>query len=257
MANEIIQIGNKIEMREVVRLIQSADLADQHVYVSQFLHWEDKNLAAIAVPSYKGHMVQLRVDDVFELRFFTKSGLYRCRGKIVKRDRSSGNIAIALVRFVSALEKYQRRQFYRMDCIMPVTYASLTKEQRELYKEKKRSFSQEHKASIDKKLESQEIDFQKGVILDISGGGVRFNSSVQQEPESVLLLEPAFPEIMRKRIPYLFGRVISSRKIEHKEPLTFDNRIEFTDITSAEQEQIITYIFKEERDKRKRESDMK
>jgi len=257
MANEIIQIGNKIEMREVIRLIQSAENADQHVYVSQFLHWEDKNVAAIAVPSYKGHLVQLRVDDVFELRFFTKGGLYRCRGKIVKRDRSSGNIAIAHVRFVSALEKYQRRQFYRMDCITPMTFAKINKEQRELYKEKKRSFSQEHKQSIDKKLESQEIDFQKGVMLDISGGGMRFNSAVQQEPESVLVLQPAFPEIMRKRIPYLFGRVISSRKIEHKEPAAYDNRIEFTDITSAEQEQIITYIFKEERDKRKREADMK
>jgi len=257
MANEIIQIGNKIEMREVVRLIQSEENADQHVYVSQFLHWEDKNLAAIAVPSYKGRLVQLRVDDVFELRFFTKGGLYRCRGKIVKRDRSTENIAIAYIRFVSALEKYQRRQFYRMDCITPMIFAKLTKEQKELYKEKKRSFSQEHKQSIDKKLESQEIIFQRGVMLDISGGGMRFNSSTQQEEESILFLQPAFPEYMRKRVPYLFGRVISSRKIQHKEPVAFDNRIEFTEITSMEQEQIITYIFKEERDKRKRESDMK
>ena len=257
MANEIIQIGNKIEMREVVRLIQSEEKADQHVYVSQFLHWEDKNIAAIAVPSYRGNLVHLRIDDIFELRFFTKSGLYRCRGKIVKRDKYSGNIAIAHVRFVSALEKYQRRQFYRMDCITPMSFAKITKEQRELYKEKKRSFSQEHKLSIDKKLDSQKIEFLKGVVLDISGGGMRFNSYEQQEEQSTLLLQPAFPEIMRKRIPYLFGRVISSRKIEHKEPAVFDNRIEFTDITSAEQEQIITYIFKEERDKRKREADMK
>ena len=38
---------------------------------------------------------------------------------------------------------------------------------------------------------------------------------------------------------------------------TFDNRVEYIEISSAEQEQIITYIFKEERDKRKRETELK
>ena len=86
---------------------------------------------------------------------------------------------------------------------------------------------------------------------------MRFNSSVQQEPGDIMLLQPALPEAVRKKIPYLFGRIISSRRIPNKEPIAFDNRVEFVEITSSEQEQIITYIFKEERDKRKREADLK
>ena len=115
----------------------------------------------------------------------------------------------------------------------------------------------EQKQAVEKKLENQGISFQNATVLDISGGGMRFNTFLQQEPGDIMLLRPAFPELVRKRIPVLLGRVISSRKIPNKEPETFDNRVEYIEISPAEQEQIITYIFKEERDKRKRETDLK
>jgi len=257
MANDIIQIGNKIEIRAVAKHAQAVLPTEQEVYVSQFLQWADNNVASIAIPTYKGHLVPLRVDDVYELQFFTKGGLYRCRGKILKRTKTSNNLAVAEVKFVSALEKFQRRQYYRMNCIIPMTYSVLTEVQRELYQEKKKCLSLEQKLNIEKKLESQEMVFQKATILDISGGGMRFNSYIQQQSGDILLLQPALPETVRKKLPFLFGRIISSQRIPNKEPVSFDNRVEFVEITSVEQEQIITYIFKEERDKRKRESELK
>lgn len=257
MANDIIQIGCKIEMRAVDRRSFVLEKSESDVYVSQFLQWSDKNIASIAIPTFKGHLVPLRVDDVYELQFFTRSGLYRCRGQIIKRSKSIGSIATADVKFISALEKYQRRQYYRMNCIMSMNYSVLTEVQKELYKEKKRCLSLEQKLQIEKKLENQEMEFQKAIVLDLSGGGMRFNSPVQQEPGDVCLLQPALPEAVRKRIPFLFGRIISSQRIPNRDPVAFDNRVEFVEISSSEQEQIITYIFKEERDKRKRESELK
>ncbi|MBO5176338.1 MAG: flagellar brake protein [Lachnospiraceae bacterium] len=257
MANDIIQIGNKIEIRAAAKNAHTVVQTEQEVYVSQFLQWADINVASIAIPTYKGHLVPLRVDDVYELQFFTKGGLYRCRGKILKRTKTSNNLAVAEVKFVSALEKFQRRQYYRMNCIIPMTYSVLTEVQKELYQEKKKCLSLEQKLNIEKKLENQEMVFQKATILDISGGGMRFNSFIQQQSGDILLLQPALPEIVRKKIPFLFGRIISSQRIPNKEPVSFDNRVEFVEITSVEQEQIIMYIFKEERDKRKRESELK
>lgn len=255
MANEVIQIGNKIEMKSVSK--QGSTAESSEVYVSQFLQWADKNVAIIAVPTSKGYLVPLRIDGEYELEFFTKNGLYRCKGRIIKRAKTSNNIAVAQVKFTSALEKFQRRQYYRMNCIMAITYAVLSEEQYELFKEMKRCLSQEQKQAIEKKLEAQKIVYEKATMLDLSGGGIRFNSSVKLEAGNIVLLKLSLPENIRKRIPFLFGRIISSRQIPHKEPMVFDNRVEFTEITSAEQEQIITYIFKEERDKRRREADMK
>ena len=256
MANEVIQIGNKIEMRALSTRALTMDAPVQDIYISQFIQWAEPNIATIAVPTFKGHLVPLRTDEVYELQFNTKGGLYRCKGKIVGRNKTFGNIAVANIKFISALEKYQRREYYRMNCIIPMSYAVLSDVQKELYREKKRCFSTEQKMNIEKKLESQKMVFQRAVLLDLSGGGMRFNSSVQQRGD-ILLLQPAFPEVIRKKIPFLFGRVITSRQIPNKEPLTYDNRVEFVEISTAEQEQIITYIFKEERDKRKREADLK
>jgi len=257
MANDIIQTGCKIEIRAENKRLLSEEVYEQEVYISQFLQWIDVNVALIVIPTFKGHLVPLRVDEIYELQFVTKGGLYRCRGKILKRTKTSNNIATAEVKLVSALEKFQRRQFYRMNCIMSMNYSVLSDVQRELYKEKKRCLSLEQKLAIEKKLESQEINFQKAVVLDISGGGMRFNSSVQQEAGDVCLLQPALPEVVRKRIPYLFGKIIACNRIPNREPVTFDNRVVFVEISPSEQEQIITYIFKEERDKRKREADLK
>ena len=199
----------------------------------------------------------LRIDDIYELQFVTRSGLYRCKGKVLRRTKTSNNMAVAEVKFISALEKYQRRQFYRMNCIIPLEYSILTEVQKDLYKEKKKCLSLEQKLEIDKKMENQEIEYSKGIMLDISGGGMRFNSSLQQETGDILLLQPALPETVRKKVPMLLGYVISSKRIPNKEPVLYDNRIEFVEISSAEQEHIITYIFKEERDRRKREADLK
>ena len=257
MANDIIQIGCKIEMRAADKRSLSVTESEPDLYISQLLQWSDMNVASIAVPSFKGHLVPLRVDGIYELQFVTRGGLYRCRGQILKRNKTAGNIATADVKIISALEKYQRRQFYRMNCIMSMNYSVLTEVQRELYKEKKKCLSLEQKLLIEKKLENQEMEFQKAIVLDISGGGMRFNSAVQQETGDVCLLQPALPEVVRKRIPFLFGRIISSRRIPNREPITFDNRVEFVEISPSEQEQIITYIFKEERDKRKRETELK
>lgn len=257
MANDIIQIGNKIEMCLLENRFQLGANKTPDVYVSQFFQWTDINVASIAIPTFKGQLVPLHIDELYELKFFTKSGLFSCRGKIIKKAKTSNNILIAEVKLITALEKIQRRQFYRMNCLIPMNYSVLNNEQKELYKEKKRCLSSEQKMQIESKLESLKMEYQKGIVLDISGGGMRFNSSVQQESDEVLLLQPAFPETVRKRIPFLFGRIISCRRIPNKEPSLYDNRVEFIEITSAEQEQIITYIFKEERDKRKRESEMK
>lgn len=256
MANEVIQVGSKIEMRTLSKRAITEE-EENVVYISQFLQWVDTNIAMVAVPLYKGHLVPLRTGDNYELRFYTKSGLYRCRASVLKRAKTSNNIAVAEMKFISALEKYQRRQFYRMDCIMPVSYVVTNDVIRSLYREKKHCMDIEQKLLIEKQIEEQQISWLTGTILDISGGGIRFNSEVQQNSGDVLLLLPNWSEDIKKRIPFLFGRVISSRRIANKEQIVFDNRIEFVEISHGEQEHIITYIFKEERDKRKRESDFK
>lgn len=256
MANEVIQAGNKIEMKPIYRWNMDEELPDKP-YVSQFVEWIDSNVASIVVPLYQGSLVPLRTDDTYELCFYTKSGLYQCKAVVTKRLKRENNIAMAEVKLISALEKFQRRQFYRMNCIAPLTFAVLSSEQIDLYMDLKYCMIKEKKAELEEKISAEKIEFHKGVVLDISGGGMRFNSEKMNEPENVLVLMPEMPDDVQQKVTLLFGRVISSKKIPNKEPVMYDNRIEFVKIRPIEQESIITYIFKEERERRKREADLR
>ena len=73
MANEIIQSGNKIELRPVQRWDEHPENAPIQPYVSQFMEWVDHNVAVILVPFHQGQLLQVRVDEVYELCFYTKS----------------------------------------------------------------------------------------------------------------------------------------------------------------------------------------
>ena len=113
---------------------------------------------------------------------------------------------------------------------------------------KQKKLSLEQRKDIASKLANQELTFQKAVVLDISGGGLRFNSKTQHKAGDVYLLQPELPDVLSRKIPYLLGRIVSSRLLSEV-PLLYDNRISFVGISPAEREEIISYIFKEERNK--------
>ena len=257
MANEIIQAGNKIEMRLVQRWNAEQDEQPIQPYISQFVEWVDYNIALILVPLYQGHLLPLRTEEMYDLCFYTKNGLFQCRAVVQKRLKKDDNIAMAEMKFISPLEKFQRRQFYRMNCIAPLSFAALSQEQLGMYLDLKYCIYKEKIADLEEKLSEENIEFYKGVVLDISGGGMRFNSERPNVPESVLVLMPKMPDDTEQKVTLLFGRVISSTRLPNKEPVMYDNRIEFVKIRPAEQEAIITYIFKAERERRKRETDLR
>ena len=93
----------------------------------------------------------------------------------------------------------------------------------------------------------EEIPFKKGLMMDISGGGMRFNSSEPTQKDDVVIMIPDLPAISQA-IPYLLGKVVLSRQLETKNT-TYENKIKFINISSEEREKIITYIFAVEREK--------
>lgn len=253
MAQEFIIIGNKIEMK----LVKQGSISvkdDKPVYISQFVQWTKERVAQIAVPMYKGQRIPVRVGDEYQLTFYTPKGLYRCLAVILEQS-VHGQLPTSSVRLASDMEKYQRRQFYRMECILPLTYAVLTEEQKKLYTDFRECTEPEQKEALRLKIQMEPIEFFEGTALDISGGGMRFNSAIQQSENDTLLLMPELPQATRQKVPFLFARLISSSPLQKKEAV-FDNRVEYIDISVKERELLICYIFKEERERRKRELEL-
>lgn len=223
MAANALSIGQKIEM---TRFYGSGlgQAKEVKTYVSQLLDIKDASRIYIAMPMEGGKMFLLENGDKYNLYFYAQTGLYHCVAQVENRYRSK-QIYLAEMVFLSEVEKYQRRQFYRLNCILDMTYR--------------------RKDGTDSP--------QQGVIIDISGGGLRFNSKQPHEPGTELVVE--FQLVVGGAVKKyaVSARVISSTYLVNKDKSVYENRMEFTDIAESMREDIVKYIFEEERKRRKRD----
>ena len=234
MLKDIVTIGDKIELS----LFRNSDSSNFHpkTYISQVFDFVDYDKASIAMPIESGRIIPLSIGEKYQLCFYSKQGLYQCKAVVVDRYRT-GNIFAVVVQITSVLEKYQRRQYYRLECIFDTLICKLTQEE------------------SNKKKEALDIAanrFQKAVIIDISGGGCKFNCSEMLSKDSTVFLRFTLSLPKGNRGFEILGKVVYS--VENvKQKKTFEHRIEFIDIAEEDREQIVRFIFEEERRRRQKE----
>ncbi len=242
---DAIQNGVGVELK----VINKSYSVEKEAYTSEFMQWTEEGYAIITAPVHKKKTVIVEPRDIFETSFLTPKGVYKCKAGVIKRGKLSNGIVVVVLKIMTEFEKKQRRQFFRMDVVLKMKFAVLTEAQKKQCMEMKNVV--ENIPVLKKKLEQENLKYIKAVVLDISGGGMKFTSFVQQNPGDCLLLLPELPDELEDKLPLLIGTVISSNVIVGQEPPMYDNRISFEGISGTEQEEIISYIFKEEVKKKK------
>ncbi|MBO7386389.1 MAG: PilZ domain-containing protein, partial [Lachnospiraceae bacterium] len=97
------------------------------------------------------------------------------------------------------------------------------------------------------------IPLRRAIIVDISGGGVRFISNYRYDKDQLIYCKYNLNFETGKKEYCLVGKVLAVKEVEHK-PGTFEHRVQYMDINMEEREEIIRYIFQEERKNRRKES---
>ena len=240
MHSTIIEIGNKIDIR-IVNQIENAEHTGElpHIYKSQLLDFFDNGEAEILMPSESGKLRLLQLGIRYEFVFYTKNGLYRCYGEVKERYKSENKFLLR-VSFHTQLSKYQRREYYRLPCVIEAPFYGITKEIAMLDSTEEI----EERLQEDENLTGQKM---KAYILDISGGGVRFVAYESVEEDSYILIYVKLgTEDSALEYP-IVGRIISSSKVEDVTPARYEHRVEFILKDSKVRENIIRFIFTEER----------
>lgn len=224
MWGNILTIGDKIELHHCNNRIGA--VTKPTIYMSQLLDLQGGNKASIAMPIQKGRVVLLNVGETYSLCFYTKLGLYQCKAIVKERFRNQ-NLFIANVEFTSELEKNQRRQYYRLECLIDFKYGMVLEE------------GQDPK------------NWNSGVITDISGGGIRFHSQKQQQAELLMTSFSLFTAQGLKNFK-IMTKIISCQPTTNRNA-KFEYRVEFINIKKEDREIIVRYIFEEERKRRRKE----
>ena len=127
----------------------------------------------ILMPFERGKIVLLPVDGEYSMCFYSTKGLFQCFAKIVDRYRSD-NMYILVMDLTSELSKLQRREYYRFSCALELKSRLCSKEELEAF-EKNRKY-----------LVDPGDNLQRSVVVDISGGGLRFVANFQYEEGSTI-----------------------------------------------------------------------
>lgn len=239
MLSKYISPGDKLELSAVQNSLRRDASKERKVYKSKVYDIVSEDEIKLVMPTEKGKLVLLPVGSEYDLCFYALSGsLYQCTARVGERYRSN-NVYMVTMELTSSLRKFQRREYYRLNCVVDMKCSSIADEKEDNQYQEVEVFE-------------TDITLQDGVIVDISGGGVRFISNEEYEKEAkirfmfILMIEG------KPRQYNVVGKVISSAEIDGK-PGQFENRVQFLNLEDSEREGIIRYVFEEERKIRRKE----
>ena len=239
MISKYINVGDRIDIESIKNTSSSS--TERKTYKSQVFDIELEDRIKVAMPMEQGRVILLPVDEELNLCFYTPSGLFQCLGRVADRYKSN-NIFVLVMDLTTDIRRYQRREYYRLNCVLSM---------------KSTMINQSDVASYSEKVQFIDTDltFDNGTMVDISGGGARFISNVKYPKDSNILF--TFDLFVNDKLTSykLLGKVLLSQEIHGREG-EYEHRIMFVNIMNDDRESIIKYIFEEERKIRRREKGM-
>ena len=177
-----------------------------------------ERLLAVGALFDRGEVLPLREGTKVKLTFWDEVAAYSFEAKIMQR------IAVPVSLFVlelpDSISKVQRRSFVRVPAFYPIEFRTVTRE----------GLS----------------DLNKGIMLDLSGGGMRFSTKVHVENKSLLYVQLTLP----------IGEIQSPVRVCRAEQLEDDKRynvsVQFHEISERERDRIIRCVFDIQREMRKK-----
>lgn len=249
MLREILTIGDKIDVRQIDNF--GSQMHNVKTYVSQLLDFVDSDVISIATPMGNNKMIMLDVGENYQLCFYANKGLYQCNCVVMKYYKEK-NMVIAITRLTSDLEKFQRRQYYRLECIHEIEYRIITKEEEILDNRIRLDNFQntDERSECRKRIIQLSKEWQKASITDLSGGGARFNSYYMHQSGDNVRLKLDFIISGELKKLLLGAEIIYSNKLINQSG-AYEHRAEFKDIGKKDREDLIKYIFEQERRRRR------
>ncbi len=242
--SDVIHPGDKINISSLrSKSEEENDSSPSAIYRSMVLDVRTDDSIEIAMPSVGGGFVLLPMDEELQFEFLAKGGLYRAVGEVRERYKKD-NIYMLRIVLATKLVKRQRREFFRYPCIFGITCFPITKE------EALAESGEQVYERITKKLDQLRTEY-TGMTLDLSGGGIRFLLSERMEPGEMLLLGIRLKSDTIDRQCYIIASVLSCVEKEDRKN-SYEIRAQFQIQDNSVREEIVRYIFEEERRSRRR-----
>lgn len=244
---ELIRPGDKVDISFIQQIARMNEETPK-IYKSQVLDMKENGNIDVSMPSEGTKLILLPLGVRMEFVFYSRGGLYRAMGQIIERYKSD-NIYSLEIELKTQLEKFQRREFFRYPCLLDFNFYRIS--------DMELNFESGDALLIHLRETGEAVEREcEGSIVDLSGGGIRFRTNEELEStEKVLFSIHLQNENLNKQY-YILGEVISCVRVERAQRATSDKKYEvrakFRIKDSNIREEIVRFIFEEERKERQR-----
>lgn len=227
--------GAKVDMRPVQVVSRNGRVDDNEHYVSGIHDIEEDGTLLLEMPMRGGKVVLLPMGVRYELVFTMDRKLLKAEAEMINRTRKGG-FSLVCARLTSPVEKFQRREYYRLNVTVPISFISLDERAGDL----------SGMAEIRQLIEGRnDLTIGDGTIVNISGGGLRFITDTDLGEAEYIFMRFAVDVAGQSRTIALIGQIVGSGLTEDRKHKAYRVQILFKD--SRLQEIIIRFIFEEER----------
>lgn len=237
----VLRLGMRVDLLKPGIKLDSPESIDNRFASS--IHDIDSDTSIVLTnPTLKARLVPLHSGERFDAYFFTKDNkIFSARLTVVK-NRNDGGIRVVEFSIDSSVEKYDRRQYFRLETTMPIRYLLLTASNTAAFKE-----------AIKSNTLLKMDGFKNGNTLDISGGGVKFTAD-EELPVGGLAIIHIEAIIDERKKNYIFvGKILEALNKKGSKGM-FQHRTQFVDLKQDAREELVQFIFQCERERLKRRS---
>ena len=200
--SEITSPGDKID----IRLMHQVKIEDNggemaQVYKSSICDYLADNLLEVSMPTAEGRMVLFQVGAECQMVIYSKRGMYQCIAVVQKRYKKD-NLYLLSVEIMSEPKRFQRREFFRVNLLTEVQYYIVPKEVAALPTTEELFLEIEKPEYIDQ--------MKRGMVKDISGGGMLFSSDEQLQMGNYILLNFRLLTYLSPFIVYNYSKLKKS-----------------------------------------------
>lgn len=237
MGLEVVRLGDKID----INFLHQNNGKTYKSSVCDII--SDKELE-ITMPTEDGKIVVFQVGIECQFYFYTQKGLFTCDAVITGRARRD-NFLVLMARVTSPMKKFQRRDYYRVNCLLDFSYYKVTDEVAAL----------ETTEDLFEEITNPDYIIQKMLARtrDLSGGGIRFNANEILKKGDKLLCVLHLQNDKMDRMFYLVSEVIDCNPIEQVRD-KWVVRAKWIFKNLKDRDLIVRYVFEEDRKLRKKEN---
>ena len=237
MGLEVVRLGDKID----INFLHQNNGKTYKSSVCDII--SDKELE-ITMPTDEGKIVVFQVGIECQFYFYTQKGLFTCDAVITGRARRD-NFLVLMARVTSPMKKFQRRDYYRVNCLLDFSYYKITDEVAAL----------ETTEDLFEEITNPDYIVQKmlGRTRDLSGGGIRFNANEILKKGDKLLCVLHLQNDKMDHMFYLVAEVIDCNTIEQVRD-KWVVRAKWIFKNNKDRDLIVRYVFEEDRKLRKKEN---